>query len=254
MSTEPLVCKVDDIDLEKIIFTKLQKNKKGGYSLNLKYGGHDDGYLNNIYIQTPKMFCPFGAISFGKTIKKYTINLSFENKKNNYQLDKLYNIFSNLDDIVTNKFNCNKPWLNALGINTFNFDEIRSLQNCLIKYSKYRENNPAYLNIKLNTKYNNKFLTEVFDSNKQHIILSYDNIEQILIPSIYVKSLIHIVGIWFLNGRFGVTLRSLQFVLFPYDNLQGYAFLDSSDSDTSIDKEDEENEEKYDEDMDYIEI
>ena len=62
---------------------KLQQNKKGGYSLNLKYGGHDDGYLNNIYIQTPKMFCPFGAISFGKTIKKYTINLSFENKSFN---------------------------------------------------------------------------------------------------------------------------------------------------------------------------
>ena len=244
MIAEPLIWKVDDIDLQNVIFTKLQKNKKGGYSLNLKH--NNNGNLSNIYIQTPRMFCPFGAISFGKENKKYTINLSFENKNNNPLLEDLYNKFNELDDIVTNNFLSNPAWLKALDINKYNFDEIRSLQNCLIKYSKNKENNPPYLNIKLNSFNNDKFLTEIFDSKKNKINLTFDNIENTLVPSIYSKALIHIVGMWFLNGRFCITLRALQFVLYPNDKLRGYSFMDFSDEENISDDEDN--------DMDVIEL
>lgn len=240
---EPLILNIDNLDLNKIIFTELKKNSKGGYSSNIKYINNN----TNLYLQTPVMFCPFGVTSFGIN-KKYTINLSFENKKNNKKLDKLYDKFINLDILVQNKIKENKEWFNIVD----NYNNLENYQTPLVKYSKNNINNPPYLNIKLNSNINNIFFTEIFDFNKNRILCNLDNIENILKPCIYLKSLLHIVGVWFLNGKFGITLRALQFILCPNEKLSGFSFIDLSD-DEMIDEIDTINDNNYmDDDIEII--
>ena len=219
---DPLIIDVNDLDLNKILFTELKKNTKGGYTSNIKYINNN----TNLYLQTPIMFCPFGVTSFGIN-KKYTINLSFENKKNNKKLCKLYEKLINLDILVQKKFKEN--WVN---------NDIYTNQTPLIKYSKNNSNNPPYLNIKLNSNLNNIFYTNIFDYNKNKILCNFDNIEKILKPCIYLRSLLHIVGVWFLNGKFGITVRALQFILCPHENLSGFSFIDFSDDEKMIDDSD----------------
>jgi len=86
--------KASDVD-----FSKMKKNKNGGKTVYLNKGGN-----NKIFIQFPKLRCPYGLSAFtdegtGKT--SYSLDLAFDTDVP--EAVELRKTFEELDELIVNK-------------------------------------------------------------------------------------------------------------------------------------------------------
>ena len=63
--------------------------------------------------------------------------------------------------------------------------------------------------------------------------VTYENIEQLLPKFSEVKALLQVSHVWFVSGKFGITIKILQGVVFAKESLSGLALLDDSDDEES---------------------
>jgi hypothetical protein len=210
-------------------FSKLRKNKNGGKAVYLNAGDN-----KKIYIQFPFMRSPYGLSAFtdeGTGRTSYSLDLSFD--PDNTEAMELHDKLKELDDIIVDTVAKNsKEWLGK----EFNVAVLKeALYKPMIRPGK--EQYPSTIKLKILTKPDGTFVPEAYSMQRQPV--SLDTIEK----GQKCMAIIDLNQIWFIDNKFGVTIRLQQTLLEQSAKLPSFAFkgLDIPDEDEDdVDVEEEE--------------
>ena len=209
-------------------FSKLRKNKNGGKAVYLNAGDN-----KKIYVQFPFMRSPYGLSAFtdeatGRT--SYSLDLSFD--PDNEEAMALHNKLKELDDIIVNTVAKNsKEWLGK----EFNVAVLKeALYKPMVRPGK--EQYPSTIKLKILTKPDGTFVPEAYSMQRQPVTL--DTIEK----GQKCMAIIDLNQIWFIDNKFGVTIRLQQTLLEQSAKLPSFAFkgLDLPEEEVDDEIEDEE--------------
>jgi len=214
-------------------FSKLRKNKNGGKTVYLNGGDN-----KKLYIQLPFMRSPYGLSAFtdeGTGRTTYSLDLSFD--PDNTEAMELQNKLKELDDIIVNTVAENsKEWLGK----EFNVAVLReALYKPIVRPGK--EPYPSTLKLKIATKPDGTFVPEAYNMKREAV--SLDTIEK----GQKAMAIVDVSSIWFIDNKFGATIRLQQALLEQSSRLPSFAFQgldlpgsDEVDEDIEIEEEDEE--------------
>ena len=219
-----------DFSPASVQFSKLRKNKNGGKAVYLNAGDN-----KKLYIQFPFMRSPYGLSAFtdestGRT--SYSLDLSFD--PDNEEAMALHNKLKELDDIIVNTVAANsKEWLGK----EFNVAVLKeALYKPMVRPGK--EQYPATIKLKILTKPDGSFVPEAYSMQKQPV--SLDTIEK----GQKVCAIVDLNQIWFIDNKFGVTIRLQQTLIEQSAKLPSFAFqgIDLPDEEEEVDEIEEEDE------------
>ena len=212
-------------------FSKLRKNKNGGKAVYLNAGDN-----KKLYVQLPFMRSPYGLSAYtdeatGRT--SYSLDLSFD--PDNAEAMALHEKLSELDDIIVNTVAENaKEWLGK----EFNVAVLKeALYKPIVRPGK--EQYPATLKLKVLTKSDGTFVPESYSMNRERV--SLDSIEK----GQKALAIFDINQIWFIDNKFGVTIRLQQVLIEKSVKLPSFAFqgVELPDEELEVDVEIDEIEE-----------
>lgn len=193
-----------------VIFSALKKNKNGGKSVVLTRSDK-----KKLYLQLPFMRSPFGLSAFtdestNKT--SYSLDLSFDN--DNEEAQELANKLRELDEIILNTVATNsKEWLGK----KYDINVIReALYKPLVRQGK--EGYADTLKLKVQTNSSGEFVSEVYNSDRDQI--SMDQIER----GQKCMCIVEIGQVWFIDNKFGVSVRLSQVLCGESNKLPKFAF------------------------------
>ena len=191
-------------------FSKLRKNKNGGKAVYLNTGDN-----KKIYIQFPFMRSPYGLSTFtdeGTGRTSYSLDLSFD--PDNEQAMDLHNKLKELDDIIVNTVAKNsKEWLGK----EFNVAVLKeALYKPMVRPGK--EQYAATIKLKVLTKPDGEFVPEAYSMRKERV--SLDTIEK----GQKCMAIVDLNQIWFIDNKFGVTIRLQQTLIEHSAKLPSFAF------------------------------
>jgi hypothetical protein len=161
------------------------------------------------------MRSPYGLSAFtdeGTGRTSYSLDLSFDT--DNEQAMALHDKLKELDDIIVNTVAANsKEWLGK----EFNVAVLKeALYKPMIRPGK--EQYPSTIKLKILTKPDGAFVPEAYSMQKQPV--SLDTVEK----GQKCMAIVDLNQIWFIDNKFGVTIR-LQQVLFEQSaKLPSFAF------------------------------
>ena len=217
-----------DFSPEAVNFSKLRKNKMGGKAVYLSGSG-----TSKLYVQLPFMKAPYGLGSYTdeNTHKTtYSLDLSLDpSDPNCADLEEKLKAFDEriLDTVVANS----QEWLGKKYTKAV-------LQEALFKPMVRPSKNGDYPStIKLKVLQDSKsgsFIPEAYNTRREQVPL--DSIEK----GQKVMAIIDINQIWFIDNKFGVTVRLQQCLLEPSKKLPAFAFQ-------GVEAETEEEEVEYEE-------
>jgi hypothetical protein len=225
--------KFSDFNANNISFSKLRKNKNGGKAVYLNSSDN-----KKIFIQLPFMRSPYGLSAYtdettGRT--SYSLDLSFD--PDNADSATFMEAMSQLDDLVVNTVAENsKEWLGK----KFNVAVLKeALYKPIVRPGK--EQYPATMKLKILTKSDGSFVPEAYNMQRERV--SLDTIEK----GQKVLAIIDLNQIWFIDNKFGVTIRLQQVLLEQSEKLPSFAFqgldlpdaVDDGEVDVEIDEVDE---------------
>ena len=220
-----------DFSAKSVGFSKLRKNKNGGKAVYLNAGDN-----KKLYIQFPFMRSPYGLSAFtdeGTGRTSYSLDLSFD--PDNTEAMELHDKLKELDDIIVNTVAANsKEWLGK----EFNVAVLKeALYKPMVRPGK--EQYPATIKLKILTKPDGTFVPEAYSMQRQPV--SLDTIEK----GQKCMAIIDLNQIWFIDNKFGVTIRLQQTLLEQSAKLPSFAFqgVDLPEDDVDVDVEEEEEDE-----------
>ena len=199
-----------DFSPASVQFSKLRKNKNGGKAVYLNAGDN-----KKLYIQFPFMRSPYGLSAFtdeGTGRTSYSLDLSFD--PDNEEAMALHNKLKELDDIIVNTVAANsKEWLGK----EFNVAVLKeALYKPMVRPGK--EQYPSTIKLKILTKPDGSFVPEAYSMQKQPVTL--DTIEK----GQKCMAIVDLNQIWFIDNKFGVTIRLQQTLLEQSAKLPSFAF------------------------------
>ena len=209
-------------------FSKFRKNKNGGKAVYLNSGDN-----KKIYVQFPFMRSPYGLSAFtdegtGRT-SWWGIRHVYPD---NTEAMELHDKLKELDDIIVDTVAKNsKEWLGK----EFNVAVLKeALYKPMIRPGK--EQYPATIKLKILTKPDGTFVPEAYSMQKQSV--SVDSIEK----GQKCMAIVDLNQIWFIDNKFGVTIRLQQALVEQSAKLPSFAFqgVDLPTDDVDNDDEDEE--------------
>jgi hypothetical protein len=196
-------------------------------------------YLNGagnskLIFQLPQLRAPYGLSTYtdaasGKT--SYSLSLSLDNPEIVAKLKEL-------DDKVIEFVHANS--VTCLG-KQYNKEVMRE---ALYKspMAPGKGDYAPTLKLKMMTGSNGEFTAEAYDSNRKLVKLTPDSLEK----GQGVLTIVEINQIWFIDNKFGISVRLQQMLLAPTNKLKGFGFIDQpavvaapSDEDP-VDEEEEE--------------
>jgi len=219
-----------DFSPAAVQFSKLRKNKNGGKAVYLNAGDN-----KKLYIQFPFMRSPYGLSAFtdeGTGRTSYSLDLSFD--PDNEEAMSLHNKLKELDEIIVNTVAENsKEWLGK----DFNVEVLKqALYKPMVRPGK--EQYPSTIKLKVLTKPDGTFVPEAYSMQKQPVTL--DTIEK----GQKCMAIVDFNQIWFIDNKFGVTIRLQQTLLEQSAKLPSFAFqgvdLPEDDVDDDVEEEEEE--------------
>jgi len=195
-----------------VVFSSIRKNKAGGKAVYLNSAGG-----GKLFLELPFMRAPFGLSSFvDKTTNKtsYSLDLSFD--KNDEALLKIQESFKKLDETVIKIVSENsQEWLGK----KYNTSVIeQALYKPIVKPGK--EDYASTMKIKIMLDNKGGFVPEAYNFQKNQVPL--DSIDK----GQKVKCIIDINQIWFIDNKFGISIRLQQVLLEPSKKLPAFAFQD----------------------------
>jgi hypothetical protein len=217
-----------DFTTSSVNFSKLRKNKNGGKAVYLNAGDN-----KKLYIQFPFMRSPYGLSAFtdeGTGRTSYSLDLSFD--PDNTEAMELHDKLKALDEIIVNTVAENsKEWLGK----DFNVEVLKqALYKPMVRPGK--EQYPATIKLKVLTKPDGSFVPETYNVQKEQV--SLDSVEK----GQKCMAIVDFNQIWFIDNKFGVTIRLQQVLLEQSVKLPSFAFqgldLPSEDVD-DVEEEDE---------------
>jgi hypothetical protein len=209
-------------------FSKLRKNKNGGKAVYLNAGDN-----KKLYIQFPFMRSPYGLSAFtdeGTGRTSYSLDLSFDT--DNEEAMALHDKLKELDDIIVNTVAANsKEWLGK----EFNVAVLKeALYKPMIRPGK--EQYPSTIKLKILTKPDGAFVPEAYSMQKQPV--SLDTVEK----GQKCMAIVDLNQIWFIDNKFGVTVRLQQVLLEQSAKLPSFAFqglnIPDEEDDVEVDEDD----------------
>jgi hypothetical protein len=203
-----------------VTFSQLKKNKNGGKSVMLNRDNK-----KKLYLQLPFMRSPFGISTYtdeatNKT--SYSLDLSFD--ADNEDAMQLSSKLLELDDIILKTVTENsKEWLGK----SYDINVIReALYKPLVRQGK--EGYANTLRLKVQTNQSGDFIPEAYNLNQEPIQI--DEIER----GQKCMCIVEINQIWFIDNKFGVSVRLSQVLCGESTKLPSFAFqgLDKEQDDT----------------------
>ena len=220
-----------DFSANSVGFSKLRKNKNGGKTVYLNAGDN-----KKLYLQLPFMRSPYGLSAFtdeGTGRTTYSLDLSFDTE--NAEAMELHDSLKELDELIVNTVAENsKEWLGK----EFNVAVLReALYKPIVRPGK--EPYPSTLKLKVATKPDGTFVPEAYSVRKEPVTL--DTIEK----GQKVMAIVDVSSIWFIDNKFGVTIRLQQSLLEQSTKLPSFAFQgvdlpDTGEEDVEVEDEGEE--------------
>jgi hypothetical protein len=200
----------NDFSPHAVKFSKLRKNKNGGKAVYINTGDN-----KKIYIQFPFMRSPFGLSVYtdeGTGRTSYSLDLSFD--PDNAAVMELHDKLKELDDIIVNTVAANsKEWLGK----EFNVAVLKeALYKPMIRPGK--EQYPSTIKLKVLTKPDGDFVPEAYSMRRDKV--SIDTLEK----GQKVMAIIDLNQIWFIDNKFGVTIRLQQCLFEQSVKLPSFAF------------------------------
>jgi hypothetical protein len=223
------VRRISDFSASDVTFSAVRKNTMGGKVVYL------NGTNNSkLIFQLPQLRAPYGLSTYtdaasGKT--SYSLSLSLDNPEIVAKLKEL-------DDKVIDFVHANS--VTCLG-KQYNKEVMRE---ALYKspMAPGKGDYAPTLKLKMMTGSNGEFTAEAYDSNRKLVKLTPDSLEK----GQGVLTIVEINQIWFIDNKFGISVRLQQMLLAPTNKLKGFGFIDQpavvaapSDEDP-VDDEDEE--------------
>ncbi len=203
-----------------VTFSQLKKNKNGGKSVMLSQDNK-----KKLYLQLPFMRSPFGLSAFtdeatNKT--SYSLDLSFDTDNEDAMM--LSSKFTELDEIILKTVTENsKEWLGK----SYDINVIReALYKPLVRQGK--EGYPNTLKLKVQTNQTGDFIPEAYSSDRE--LIQVDQIEK----GQKCMCIAEINQIWFIDNKFGVSVRLSQVLCGESTKLPSFAFqgLDKEQDET----------------------
>ena len=203
-----------------VTFSQLKKNKNSGKSVMLSQDNK-----KKLYLQLPFMRSPFGLSAFtdeatNKT--SYSLDLSFDTDNEDAMM--LSSKFTELDEIILKTVTENsKEWLGK----SYDINVIReALYKPLVRQGK--EGYPNTLKLKVQTNQSGDFIPEAYNSDRE--LIQVDQIEK----GQKCMCIAEINQIWFIDNKFGVSVRLSQVLCGESTKLPSFAFqgLDKEQDDT----------------------
>ena len=223
----------EQFEPSSVVFTKMKKNKNGGKTV---YINAQDG-KKKLYLQLPFMRSPFGMSAFtdeatNKT--SYSLDLSFDT--DNEDAVALSTKLKELDEIIIKTVADNsKEWLGK----AYDINVIReALYKPLVRQGK--DEYPDTMKLKIMTKPSGDFLAEAYNSSRE--LISVDQIEK----GQRCACIVDVNQIWFIDNKFGVSVRLSQVLCQQSSKLPSFAFQ-GLDGDDTVEEEYIEEEEEVDE-------
>ena len=215
-----------DFSPASVGFSKLRKNKNGGKTVYLNGGDN-----KKLYLQLPFMRSPYGLSAFtdeGTGRTTYSLDVSFDS--DNADAMELHDKLKELDEIIVNTVAENsKEWLGK----EFNVAVLReALYKPMVRPNK--EPYPSTLKLKIATKPDGTFVPEAYNMQKEAVPL--DSVEK----GQKAMAIVDVSSIWFIDNKFGVTIRLQQALLEQSTKLPSFAFQGLDLPDEEVDEEDEE--------------
>ena len=193
-----------------VTFSQLKKNKNGGKSVMLNRDNK-----KKLYLQLPFMRSPFGISTYtdeatNKT--SYSLDLSFD--ADNEDAMQLSSKLLELDDIILKTVTENsKEWLGK----SYDINVIReALYKPLVRQGK--EGYANTLRLKVQTNQSGDFIPEAYNLNQEPIQI--DEIER----GQKCMCIVEINQIWFIDNKFGVSVRLSQVLCGESTKLPSFAF------------------------------
>ena len=209
-------------------FSKLRKNKNGGKAVYLNTSDN-----KKLYLEFPFMRSPYGLSAYtdettGRTT--YSLDLSFD--PDNQASMELHSKLKALDDLIVETVAENsKEWLGK----KFNVAVLKdALYKPIVREGK--EPYPDTIKLKILTKSDGEFLPEAYNMRKERVPL--DSIEK----GQKCMTIVDVNQIWFIDNKFGVTIRLQQVLMEQSAKLPAFAFQGVSlpdDDDMEVDVEEE---------------
>lgn len=204
--------------INNITFSKLYKNDNGSSKV---YMNVDD---QSILLPTPKLCNSFGASDYQGN-KRFAVRVKLQ------EGDKLSKNLHKIDEYVLKSVSESKDLYRQLGLK-----KKPSIDNLEMVYTPIVKSDEKYgdsFNVKLPCKWEkDTFKTVFYDTDKERVEPTTSDISEYITYETQCKYIIHIEALWFVNGKFGVTVTAKQVLIYPADTeLQGYSF-DDTDSET----------------------
>ena len=207
---EPI--RMNNFDASNIVFSDVKKNRNGGKFVTLSSAS------GNLYLQLPSLRAPFGVNPPNDQVKDYYLNLTLT--------PELEDKFRAIDERVLNYVHENSV---ALLNKQVDLNVMRDLLfTPIIRASKDPKYAPT-IKVKASTG-NGKNIADVYNSKREKVTI--DDVTK----GSSLETIIELSQIYFINGKFGVSMRLNQAKLSPSTRLTGYAFVDTK-SDTGEEEE-----------------
>jgi hypothetical protein len=208
-----------------VVFSKIRKNKNGGRAVYLNGPNN-----SKLHLETPKMRAPFGLSTFTDEASKktsYSLPLSFDNDP---QVEDFMNKMKTLDDMIIKMVADNSvEWLGKkYGIPVIK----EALYKPIVTPGK--GDYPSTLKLKvLNDAKTGEFVPEAYNHKRENVDMT--SIEK----GQRIKCIIEINQIWFIDNKFGVSVRLQQCLLEPSKKLPRCAFRNVEEPSPTEDDEEE---------------
>jgi predicted transcriptional regulator len=224
-----MIQRFEQFDPSTVVLSKMRKNKNGGKTVYINAQNN-----KKLYLQLPFMRSPFGLSAFtdeatNKT--SYSLDLSFD-KDNEAATDLLQKLTALDAKIVETVAANSKEWLGK----PYNIDVIKeALYKPLVRPGK--DEYPSTIKLKVMTNSNGEFIPEAYNMSQEKI--SVDSIEK----GQKCMCIVDFNQIWFIDNKFGVSLRVSQVLCEQSAKLPSFAFQGvetlapaSDDDDCEIDE------------------
>jgi len=220
-------------------YSKPKLNKSGGKSVNVinKTTGQ------TLYISTPLM------LTWGVNENQWdengpkTYDMSLQFPKSDYENEQTRGFLGALkgfeNKIKADSIQNSKEWLNKSKLTP---EVVDALFSPMLKFPKDQatgepdETRPPTLRVKLDY-WDSNFNCEVYDMQQNRLFPNDDakvTPHDLITKGSNVAVVLRCGGIWFANGKFGVTWRLVQAVVKPRDNLKGRCLIQLSTDEKKV--------------------
>lgn len=218
-----------------VMFKKPSANSSGGKNVGICNGSTK----KSLIISAPLMLT-WGVNKYedDKTNKvSYDMTLQFPNSEyNNEKVSAFLTALQTFETHIKNQAKSNsKEWLNK---STLSDEVIDALWTPMLKYPKDKDSGesdysrPPTLRVKI-PYWEGDFKMELYNQSQEFVFPTEDSgpIEEYIVKGSNIATLIQCGGVWFANGKFGVTWKLVQAVIKPPASLKGKCHIELSTDD-----------------------